>query len=131
MAEIITPTGTVITIEQIDRKSIRTLVVASSAEMQEIAVRGENIFQYSLDLRDQVDAFARTLSEEQKETFYTIYAEELEASTNASNVKTAAIYEQTAQVHLQNAQNASNVATWMSLIIFFIFVIGAISIFKS
>jgi hypothetical protein len=118
-------------LDQIDRPTVRRLVEEYTLAAQEAGARGENIHQWSLDQQDKVTQYASTLSEPDATLFWTLYGEEMSASANTMNDKTAALNAQAAQIHIQAAQNASNVATWISIIAFFAFVIFMINMFKN
>lgn len=119
-----------IQLETIDRTSVRALVAEDKEYLLRAIAAGENAHHVSLDRQDQIDAFAASLNEDDKAEFYRLYLEELNASTQASLDATAAMNAQTAEIHIQNAQAASNVATWISLIGFFGFLFFMIKMFK-
>ena len=118
-------------LDQIDRPTVRRLVEEYTLAAQEAGARGENIHQWSLDQQDKVTQYASTLSEPDATLFWTLYGEEMSASANTMNDKTAALNAQAAQINIQTAQDASNVATWISIIAFFAFVIFLINMFKN
>ena len=98
---------------------------------KEAGARGENIHQWGLDQQDKVAEYASTLSEPDANLFWTLYGEEMQAAANAINDQTAAMNAQSAQIHLQAVQDSSNVATWVSIIAFFAFIIFMINLFKN
>lgn len=118
-------------LSQIDRPTVRRLVEEYTLAAQEAGARGENIHQWSLDQQDKVTQYASTLGESDANLFWTLYGEEMLASTNTMNDKAAALNAQATQAHLQTAQDASNVARWISIIAFFAFVIFMINILKN
>jgi len=118
-------------LSQIDRPTVRRLVEEYTLAAQEARTRGENIHQWGLDQQDKVTQYASTLSEPDAILFWTLYGEEMQATANAINDQTAALNAQATHTHLQAAQDASNVATWISIIAFFAFVIFMINMFKN
>jgi len=118
-------------LNQIDRPAVRRLVEEYTSAAQEAGTRGENIHQWGLDQQDKVTQYAATLSEPDANLFWTLYGEEMQAAANAINDQTAALNAQVTQVHLQKAQDASNIATWISIAAFFAFVIFMINMFKN
>lgn len=118
-------------LSQIDRPTVRRLVEEYTLAAQEAGARGENIHQWGLDQQDKVTQYASTLSEPDATLFWTLYGEEMLASANTINDKTAALNAQATQIHLQTAQDASKVATWISIAIFVGFVIFMINMFKN
>jgi hypothetical protein len=118
-------------LNQIDRPTVRRFVEEHLHAAQAAGARGENIHQWSLDQQDKVTQYASTLSESDATLFWTLYGEEMMASANTINDKTATLNAQSTQIHLQAAQDASNVATWISIISFFAFIIFMISLFKN
>lgn len=118
-------------LSQIDRTTVRRLVEEYTLAAQEAGARGENIHQWALDQQDKVTQYASTLSEPDANLFWTLYGEEMQAAANAINDQTAALNSQVTQVHLQKAQDASTVATWISIAAFFGFVIFMINMFNN
>lgn len=114
----------------INRQSVRAFVGEYTSRLQVASQGGENVHQLALDQQDMVDAMTAEWTEEDRLLFSQLYIEELNAYTNGINDKTLQINAQTAEIHIQAAQNASNVATWISLIIFFAFLIFMINLFK-
>lgn len=51
-----------------------------SNELDKVAQEKGNIHQARIDLADELDVFAASLPEEQREMFYSLHAEELEAN---------------------------------------------------
>lgn len=119
-----------IQLEAIDRPSVRKLVEEDNAYLRATASDGQNIHQISLDRNDQVQTYMQTLSESDLALFIKLYEEEMNAMTQAMLQETAEINAKTAQQHIQNAQSASNIATWISLIVFFIVLISFIKMMK-
>lgn len=117
-------------LEFIDRASVRALVAGDKQYLLDTIAAGGNPHHATLDRQDQIDIFAGNLNEVDRAEFYRFYVEELKASTQASLDTTAALNAQTAQVHMQTAQDASNVATWISIAVFFGFLLFMIKLFK-
>lgn len=115
---------------RIDRQAVRHLVEQFTLAAQAAGERGENIHQWSLDQQDRVTEFAATLPEPDAALFWTLYAEEMDASSKAMLDKAHELNMQTAQVHMDAARSAGNFATWISIVAFFAVLIGMIKIFK-
>jgi hypothetical protein len=114
----------------IDRSTVRKLVEGDNAYLRRAASEGRNVHQVSLDRSDQVQAYMAGLSETDLALFIKLYEEEMHAVTQAMLQETAEINAQTAQRNINNAQSASNISTWISLIVFFIVLISFIKMMK-
>jgi len=110
-------------LETIDRPSVRQFVAAHSQYLLDAIAAGRNPHEITLDRQDQVNAFAATLSASEAERFYNLYTEELNASTQASLDKTA-------HLNAQVVAKTGQVTTWLSLIVFFVFLVSLIRIFR-
>ena len=71
-----------ITLENLDRASIRQLAEKEAEELLKIAREGGNVYQKSLDQKDEIEAFVNTLSPDDQARFHSIYTEEVDACTN-------------------------------------------------
>jgi hypothetical protein len=71
-----------------------------------------------------------TLSPEDLEKFITLYEQEMTAVTKALDDEVLALNAQTLNQHVQTSAGASQVATWVMIVSFFIFLIVTISMFK-
>jgi hypothetical protein len=80
-----------ITLESLDRPTIRALAEKNSAELREVAQSGGNVYQVSLDQQDKITEFSNTLSEEDAIKFLNMYSEELNACSSKTNDETAAV----------------------------------------
>ncbi|MEX1199682.1 MAG: hypothetical protein WEB02_02730 [Methylophaga sp.] len=80
-----------ITLEKLDRPSIRALAEKHSAELKDIAQSSGNVYQAALDQQDRVTEFSGTLSEEDAIKFLNMYSEELNACSSKTNDETAAV----------------------------------------
>lgn len=120
-----------VTLESIDRQSIRELVRQDSEHMVDVARRGGNVYQTSLDRQDEISNFVTKLSVEDQQKFYTIYSEELQASTNTKTDQITAIHAKTHDDLLKNINSSSHVSTWISLIVFFIILSSVITMYRS
>lgn len=119
-----------ISLSTIDRASVRALAEAYHQYIGEAIAAGRNAHQLALDWQDEIDAYAASLQEADALRFTQLYVEETTALTQATIAKTAEINAQVATRQIQAAAGASQVATWFSLIAFFIFLITMIRIFK-
>ena len=115
----------------INRQSVREFVGEYTARLQEASQAGENVHQLALDQQDTVDRMTAGWAEDDRLLFSRLYIEELDAYTNGVNDKVMQINAQTTEIHIKAAQDASNVATWISLIVFFGFIIFMINLMKS
>ena len=107
----------------IDRHSVRALVAREGELMAKIATTGGNVHQYALDRQDEIQKFAATLSEKDSPMFWEIYTQEIMATSQTANNMLAA-------AQLKDVKAASNVATWISIIVFFVALIAIIKLFK-
>lgn len=114
----------------IDRESVRRLVSEDSEYLKSAMADGRNIHQVTLDRQDQIQEYMASLCDADLQTFIKLYEEEMSASTKAILDKTAAINANTSAQLMQNATHASQVATWISIAMFFVVLISVISIFK-
>ena len=114
----------------IDRESVRQLVNGDSEYLSAALEDGKNIHQVTLDRQDQVHAYMASLCDADLQAFTKLYEEEMGASTRSILDKTASINANTNAQLMQNATQASQVATWISIAMFFIVLISVISIFK-
>jgi len=80
-----------ITLESLDRPSIRALAEKHSAELRDVAQSGGNVYQASLDQQDKITEFTSTLSEEDAINFLNTYSEELNACASKTNDETAVV----------------------------------------
>ncbi len=115
----------------IDRENVRRMVEEDSEYLKWAAAYKKNIHQVGLDRQDQVNAYMAGLSSTDLDKFIKLYEEEMRASTQAVLDNIAAINAGASAKLMQNATQASQVATWISLIMFFVVLISAISIFKN
>jgi len=114
----------------IDRDTVRRYVSEYTDRLEAASERGDNVHQLALDQQDQVDRMTSSWGEEDRLLFSKLYVEELNAYADGANDGAAKLNLQTAQIHAQSVQDASNVATWISLIVFFGFLFFMIKIFK-
>lgn len=114
----------------IDRQSVRALVASDAAELLGVATIGGNVHQGALDQQDRIQQFAAGLNESDALKFNELYQQELIASASAAKDKLADKHAQANAQLLQSAQNASNVSIWISIIVFFIILIGAIRMLR-
>ena len=117
-------------LEIIDRESVRNLVSGDSAYLKQAMAEGKNIHQVTLDRQDQVNNFMMKLCEADLELFTKLYVEEMGASTKIALDEVAAINQNTSEQLMKNAVQQSQASTIISIVIFFVFLISAISIFK-
>lgn len=122
--------GTIVVLGNIDRASVRQFVAEYTAQLEAASMRGENVHQIALDRQDAVEKMTAEWNEVDQALFSKLYTEELNAYSNAAFDKANQINAQTAQVHVKAAQNASNVATWVSLTVFFVFLIFMIKVVR-
>jgi hypothetical protein len=115
----------------IDRAAVRAFVASENEFQQQALQDGKNIHQVALDRQDDLHAYMATLSPEDLEKFSCLYQQEMAAATQAILDRTAAVSMQNANRHVEAAVGASQVATWASIISFFVFLIILISLFKS
>jgi hypothetical protein len=115
----------------VDRAFVRNLAVKNFEALQAAAIAGKNTHQLALDQSDEIEDFIKALPSEDKSKFSTLYEQELNAATQASIDKTMAINSQTANQLLDNATKTNNVSIWISIIVFFIVLIGLIKMIKS
>lgn len=121
---------TIVAPGNIDRATVRQFVAEYTAQLEASSMRGENVHQISLDQQDAVEKMTAEWDKVDQALFSKLYTEELNAYSNAAFDKANQINAQTAQVHINAAQNASNIATWVSLIVFFVFLIFMIRMIK-
>jgi hypothetical protein len=114
----------------IDRPSVRAMVATESAYKRQAMEAGENIHQTALDRLDKLNEYMATLSAEDLEKFITLYEQEMTAVTKALDDEVLALNAQTLNQHVQTSAGASQVATWVMIVSFFIFLIVTISMFK-
>lgn len=88
-------------IKSASRPAIRSLVARNGKILQEVALSGGNVQHASLDQQDQVEAMLNGFSEEERQAFYKVYMEELNADAAALNQKAERIM---AEVSKKNAQ---------------------------
>ena len=117
-------------LEIIDRESVRNLVSGDSAYLKQAMAEGKNIHQVTLDRQDQMNNFMMKLCEADLELFTKLYVEEMGASTKIALDEVAAINQNTSEQLMKNAVQQSQASTIISIVIFFVFLISAISIFK-
>ncbi len=117
-------------LEIIDRESVRNLVSGDSAYLKQAMAEGKKIHQVTLDRQDQVNNFMMKLCEADLELFTKLYVEEMGASTKIALDEVAAINQNTSEQLMKNAVQQSQASTIISIVIFFVFLISAISIFK-
>ncbi|MGK5039914.1 hypothetical protein ACQ4WQ_06205 [Janthinobacterium sp. GB1R12] len=115
----------------IDRALVRNLAVKNFEALQAAAIAGQNTHQLALDQSDEIETFIKTLPPEDRSKFSALYEQELNAATQASIDKTMAINSQTANQLLDNVTKTNNVSIWISIIAFFIVLIGFIKMIKS
>lgn len=98
---------------EIDRKAVRALAERHSAELQAAAKFGRNVYQLSLDQQDKLATFAKSLSPEESNEFYSMYAEELNACTEQSKHETEmAIIKMNAEVAQRNIEQVQSQMQW-------------------
>ena len=114
----------------IDRESVRNLVSGDSEYLKLAMAEGKNIHQVTLDRQDQMNNFMMKLCEADLELFTTLYVEEMGASTKMALDEVAAINKNTTEQLMKNAVQQSQASTIISIVIFFVFLISAIAIFK-
>lgn len=124
------PKRPLISLGEINREHIRALVAEECRVLRDVSAAGLNVHQHQLDRQDVVDAYVATLSTEDAIVFWQLYAEEMRAASAAMMDDAAAINAQTSVQLAQNAAQASQVGTWISIIAFFTVLITMISIFK-
>ncbi|MDO8033879.1 hypothetical protein O3297_10665 [Janthinobacterium sp. SUN128] len=115
----------------VDRAFVRNLAVKNFEALQAAAIAGKNTHQLALDQSDEIESFIKTLPHEDGSKFSALYEQELNAATQASIDKTMAINSQTANQLLDNVTKTNNVYKWISLIAFFIVLIGFVRMIKS
>lgn len=120
-----------ITLDSIDRQSIRELVRQDAERMVEVARAGGNVYQTSLDRQDEISNFVAKLNDADQQKFYTIYAEELRASTNTQTDQLTAIHAKSHDDLVKNINSSSQVSTWISLIVLFIILSSVITMYRS
>ncbi|MBD8531526.1 MULTISPECIES: hypothetical protein [unclassified Massilia] len=116
--------------EHIDRQAVRAFVGEYTEQLQAASARGDNVHQLALDQQDAVDAMTANWGEEDRLLFSRLYIEELNAYADTATDQANAMNAQATRINVQAAQDASNVATWISLIVFFGFVFFMIKLFK-
>lgn len=87
-----------------------------AAEMAATAAAGGNITQKGIDLQDIDDEFALTLPEGDREVFWQLYAQEIDATTQAILVETAEINLKVAEQNVETANNANAVAIILGIV---------------
>lgn len=120
-----------VTLGSIDRQSIRELVRQDAEHMVEVARAGGNVYQTSLDRQDEISNFVSKLTDADQQKFYTIYAEELQASTNTQADQLTAIHNKSHDDLVKSINSSSQVSTWVSLIILFVILSSTITMCKS
>jgi len=116
--------------DHIDRQTVRSFVNEYTERLEVASACGDNVHQLALDQQDAVDEMTAKWSEEDRLLFSRFYTEELMAYANSTNDRANAINAQTAQIHVQAAHDASNMATWISLISFFVFLFFMVKMFN-
>lgn len=119
-----------ISLPELTRESVRQLVESDSAYLREAGAVGRNVHQLSLDRRDQVAHFISTLDEEELKKFTSFYTQETQAMAQKILDDAARMSVRVAAVNLQAAKNAGKVGKWMSIIVFFIVLIGFIRMMR-
>lgn len=114
----------------LDRASVREFVANELEYRRQVAAEGVNAHQVDLDRQDQITAKMALLSEADQAKFLELYTQEMGAVTNALLEQAAAINANTMGQHVQAANNAAQMSTWISIIAFFAFVIFMIRMFK-
>ncbi|WP_058048718.1 hypothetical protein [Janthinobacterium sp. Ant5-2-1] len=115
----------------VDRAFVRNLAVKNFEALQAAAIAGKNTHQLALDQSDEIETLIKTLQPDDRPKFSALYEQELNAATQASVEKTMAMNSQTANQLLDNVTKTNNVYRWISLIAFFIVLIGFIKMMKS
>ncbi|KKO63261.1 hypothetical protein VM94_03011 [Janthinobacterium sp. KBS0711] len=115
----------------VDRAFVRNLAVKNFEALQAAAIAGKNTHQLALDQSDEIETLIKTLQPDDRPKFSALYEQELNAATQASVEKTMAMTSQTANQLLDNVTKTNNVYRWISLIAFFIVLIGFIKMMKS
>lgn len=114
----------------ISRASVREFVGRECKALQDAAASGGNIHQYQLDRQDSIATFAATLLPDDAATFWTLYAEEMNAASAAMLDQVAALNVETSEAAMRNVTQTAQVGTWIALILFFAGLIMMISFLK-
>lgn len=117
----------------VTRPNVRQIAAEHHTILGIVAASGGNIHQVALDQQDRLLAFMSTLSEPDAAVFSKLYTEELDALTAGQQAETARINAQVIaeqSVAIKTAQQSSQVGIWISLIVFFAFLIFMIKLMK-
>lgn len=92
-----------------------------SNELDKVAQGEGNVHRASIDLSDELDEFAASLLDDEREMFYSLYAEELEANTAEINQKADTLFAEAAASEA-NTQAIGAVVGFVVFIIVLLFV---------
>jgi DNA-directed RNA polymerase specialized sigma24 family protein len=99
------------------RQEIRQFVEGESAELRKFAEQGGNPHQMSLDQKDRLEANLAHLTDEEREKFYAIYIEEMNANTAQVMADTQKMNQQAFEIEMNRAQGQQSGYLWATVII--------------
>lgn len=74
-------------VKEVSRAQVRQYVEKKHAELVRFGLEGGNVHQKSLDQRDELEKILQGLTATEKEAFYSVYVEELNARTEQSLIE--------------------------------------------
>lgn len=128
--------GRAISLETIDRASVRHLAESDNAHQQTAASVGKNVHHIRLDRQDEIQAFASTLSGSDSKKFLQLYQEEMQALAQASIDAAAAMHAQisfdqiaNSAKQVQTMNSSSKIGNWISIAISIVAILSIIKLF--
>ncbi len=107
------------------RAEIREFVRLNSEEILEFASTGGNPHQKSLDQKDLLEERLSSLTDEQRDRFYSIYAEELHASNEHALHKLKSAPSETVDISPQDSKVEIGTQSWGGILILVAVVVAA------
>lgn len=107
-----------ISLESIDRASVRALAEEDTEHLRQAHRAGANVHQTSLDRADQVNEFMLTLNEVDRAAFIRLYQEEMAAARRSMHDKANQSNAQTAARHVKQITRAAQISRAISIVAF-------------
>ncbi|AVH38084.1 hypothetical protein AL532_17930 [Pseudomonas monteilii] len=111
---------------EVTRAAARQCVKEYGAEISEFSKSGGNIHQKILDQQDELEERLSELSEDERQKFWQMYVEELNASTNHANSEVAKIEEKNALID-SAVGSSGKIIMWAILVVVGIVILSRLS----